>query len=482
MKNEEILKLSLTDIVEKLKNKELTSSEVTSNCLEQIEATNRLNALISVNKEIAMTYAKESDERLLNGTARKLEGVPIVVKDNICTTDYKTTCASKMLENYLSPYEATVVKRLKEAGAVIIGKSNLDEFAMGGSGENSAFGKTLNPVNEECVPGGSSSGSAASVASYECYGALGSDTGGSIRLPASFCGVVGVKPTYGLVSRYGLVAFASSLDQIGPIARTTKDCALLLDCIKGYDEKDGTSVKQNYGEYISEIKPTIKGLKIGVAKEYFSLPMNAEVKEAINAVIQFYKDNGAEIVEINLKTIDKALAVYYILSSAEAASNLSRYDGIKYGMRATNCKNLLDVYYNSRTEGFGDEVKRRIMIGNYCLSSGYYDAYYKKALQVKEVLKNEFKEAFSMVDAIISPVSSTPAFKFGSKTSPLDMYLTDIYTVPVNIVGVPAISFPVAKDRTGLPIGCQLIANNFNENVLFTLANFYEENNIRGKK
>lgn len=480
MGEKELLNLSLLEIAKKLKNKEITSTELTKLCLKQIEDTKRINALISVDEQIALSYAKESDERILNGTARALEGVPIVVKDNICTTDYKTTCASVMLDNYTSPYEATVVTKLKEAGAVIIGKANLDEFAMGGSGENSAFGKTLNPVNEECVPGGSSSGSAASVASNICYGALGSDTGGSIRLPASFCGVVGVKPTYGSVSRRGLVAFASSLDQVGPLARTVKDCALLLDTIKGYDEKDGTSINRGHNSYLNEIGGSVKGLKIGVAKEYFGLPMNEEVKEAINNVIQFYKEAGAEIVDISLKNVDKALAVYYILSSAEAASNLSRYDGIKYGERAKDAESLLDIYYKSRSEGFGAEVKRRIMIGNYCLSSGYYDAYYKKALQVKEVLKKEFKEAFGGVDAIISPVSATPAFKFGAKSSPLEMYLTDIYTVPVNIIGAPAISFPVALDKQGMPIGCQLIADSFNESVLFTLANCYEENNKRG--
>lgn len=480
MSGKELLNLSLLEIAKKLKDKEITSVELTKLCLKQIEETKRINALITVDEQIALSYAKESDERIANGTARALEGVPIVVKDNICTTDYKTTCASFMLDNYTSPYEATVVTKLKDAGAVIIGKANLDEFAMGGSGENSAFGKTLNPVNEECVPGGSSSGSAASVASNICYGALGSDTGGSIRLPASFCGVVGVKPTYGSVSRRGLVAFASSLDQVGPLARTVKDCALLLDTIKGYDEKDGTSINRSYTSYLSEIGSSVKGLKIGVAKEYFGLPMNEEVKEAINNAIQFYKEAGAEIVDISLKNVDKALAVYYILSSAEAASNLSRYDGIKYGERAKDAESLLDIYYKSRSEGFGAEVKRRIMIGNYCLSSGYYDAYYKKALQVKEVLKKEFKEAFGGVDAIISPVSATPAFKFGAKSSPLEMYLTDIYTVPVNIIGAPAISFPVASDKQGMPIGCQLIADNFNESVLFTLANYYEENNKRG--
>lgn len=474
---DKILELSVIELAKYIKEGRLSSEEVVSAYLDQIENNKDLNAVLYYDREKALSDAKVADERVKNGTARELEGVPIIVKDNISTYYYKTTCASKFLQNYVAPYEATVVKRLLDAGAVILGKANMDEFAMGSSGENSAFGKTLNPVNNEYVTGGSSSGSAASVAGNLCPASLGTDTGGSIRQPSSFCGVVGIKPTYGRVSRYGVVAFGSSLDQVGPITKNVRDNAKILDIISGYDENDDTTQVRQDAPFSESFVDSIKGMKIGVPKECFEYEMNEDVKKAINSVVDFYKKNGAEIVEISLPNIGKSLAVYYILSSAEAASNLSRFDGIKYTTRAQDYDGIIDMYYKSRSEGFGGEVKRRIMMGNYVLSASYYDAYYKKAQRVQNIIKKEFCYAFNKVDCIITPTSPTPAFKFGAKSTPLDMYLADIYTVPVNVVGVPAISFPVGKSEEGLPIGCQLIANKWEEGKLYALSEFYERNN-----
>lgn len=467
---------TLIEIKEKLQNKELSSVEVVKACIEQMKSTQNLNAVLYFDEEKSLEEARLADENILNGNARVLEGIPIVVKDNISTTELKTSCASKFLKDYVAPYNATVVNKLKDAGAIIIGKANMDEFAMGGSGENSAFGRTLNPINNEYVTGGSSSGSAATVAANQCYASLGTDTGGSIRQPAGFCGVVGMKPTYGRVSRYGVVAFASSLDQVGPITKTVRDNALILDVIKGKDESDGTSIEREDKPFSESFSDSIKGMRIGVAKELLDMPMDEDVKNAIDSTIQFYKENGAEIVDISLPSIDKTLAVYYIISSAEAASNLSRFDGIKYSTRANEYDGLVDLYFKSRTEGFGSEVKRRIMMGNYVLSASYYDAYYGQATKVQRLLKEEFKNAFDKVDAIISPVSPTTAFKFGAKATPLEMYLADIYTVPVNVIGSPAISFPVAKNSEGMPIACQLIARKWEESKLYALADFYERN------
>ena len=470
---------SVESLAKKIKSAEYTSEEVVNAFLERIESEKHINAVLYYDKENAIKLAKQSDERVKNGTAREFEGVPIIVKDNISTTELKTTCASKFLQNYVAPYNATVVERLDSHGFIIIGKANMDEFAMGGSGENSAYGKTLNPINNDYVTGGSSSGSVASVAGHLAPVSLGTDTGGSIRQPSGFCGVVGIKPTYGRVSRYGVVAFGSSLDQVGPITANVRDNALMLDVIAGYDTHDDTTVKRNDKKFSESFVQSIKGMKIGVAKEYFALGMNEEVKNAIQNTIDFYKSNGAEIVDISLPHIDKSLAVYYILSSAEAASNLSRFDGIKYTTRAKDYDGLVDLYYKSRTEGFGAEVKRRIMMGNFVLSASYYDAYYRKAQRVQNILKKEFEDAFKDVDVIISPTSPTTAFKFGSKATPLDMYLADIYTVPVNIVGVPAISFPVGASSEGLPIGCQLIADKWNESKLYALSEYFERNNRR---
>lgn len=470
-------KLSLLEVSELIKNRKVTSEEITLQIIEQIKKTEDLNALNSYNFEDALQKAKEVDSKIANGeTLSVLAGIPIVIKDNINIKGLKTTCSSKMLENYVSVYDATVVEKLRKLDAIFIAKANMDEFAMGSSNENSAFGPCLNPIDKTRVPGGSSGGSAASVKANQCYASLGTDTGGSIREPASFCGVVGMKPTYGRVSRYGVVAFASSLDQVGPLTRTVKDNAVILSAIAGYDEKETTSSKLPVPNYLNEIKEEIKGLKIGVAKEFFALGMDKEVQQAIENAIKFYRDNGAEIVDVELKNIDLALSTYYVISSAEATSNLGRFDGIRYGFRADS-NDVVDIYKKTRSKGFGKEVKRRIMLGNFVLSSGYYDAYYKKAKQVQQLLENNFAEAFKNCDALISPVSPSTAFKLGEKSNDhIKMYLSDIYTVPVNIVGSPAISFPCGKDSNGLPIGLQLIGKKFDEATLYTLANYFEEN------
>lgn len=470
-------KLSLLEVSKKIHNKEVTSQEVTNQIIQNILANKKLNALNSYNFDEALQTAKLVDQKIANGEVLPmLAGVPIVVKDNINVKGTKTTCSSKFLENYISVYDATVIQKLKQQYAIIIAKANMDEFAMGSSNENSAFGPVLNPVDNSRVPGGSSGGSACSVGAYECYGALGTDTGGSIREPASFCGVVGLKPTYGRVSRYGVVAFASSLDQVGPLTRTVKDNAIMLSAIAGYDPNETTSAKVDVPNYLLQIKDSIKGIKIGIAKEFFALGMDAEVESAVKNAIEFYKQNGAEIVDVSLKDIDLALSAYYIISSAEATSNLDRFDGIRYGVRAKDYKDLVDLYYKSRTEGFGKEVKRRIMLGNFVLSSGYYDAYYKKAKKVQQLIKDSFDEAFKKCDVLLAPTSPTVAFKLGEKTNDhIKMYLSDVYTVPVNIVGSPAISFPCAKNSEGLPIGLQLIGKKFDEATLYTLANYFEQ-------
>ena len=472
-------KLSLLEISKKIHNREVSSEEVTSQIIKQIKATEKLNALNSYNFEEALSKAKEVDQKIADGQVLPiLAGVPIVIKDNINVCGQKTTCSSKMLENYVSVYDATVIEKLKAQDAVFVGKANMDEFAMGSSNENSAFGPVLNPVDNTRVPGGSSGGSAASVGAYQCYAALGTDTGGSIREPASFCGVVGMKPTYGRVSRYGVVAFANSLDQVGPLTRTVKDNAVMLSAIAGYDEKETTSVDCPVPDYLHEIKDSVKGLKIGIAKQFFALGMDADVKIAVENAIEFYRQNGAEIVDVDLKNIDLALSAYYIISSAEASSNLSRFDGVRYGFRAEKYDDLIDLYFKTRTQGFGKEVKRRIMLGNFVLSSGYYDAYYNKAKKVQQLMADEFEEAFKKCDVLLSPTSPSVAFKLGEKSNDhIKMYLSDVYTVPVNIVGSPAISFPCGKNTEGLPIGLQLIGKKFDESTLYTFANYFEEHN-----
>ena len=469
-------KYTLVEVQHMLRTGKVSSVELVSQCIQNIEKNKDINAVLSYDKEYSLNQAKKADELLKQNCKGDLLGIPVIVKDNICTTEFKTTCASKFLENYVSPFDAFAVKKLKEAGAIIIGKANMDEFAMGGSGKNSAYGPTLNPVDKSRIPGGSSSGSAASVAANLCYCALGSDTGGSIRQPAGFCGVVGLKPTYGRVSRNGLVAFSSSLDQIGPIARSVEDTAIMLDVISGKDYADMTSVNQEKTNFKDFSNTDINGMTIGVVKEIDTAnDIHPEINIALKKLIDFYKSKGINIVEVSLPNIQKSLAVYYILSSAEASSNLARFDGIKYGERAKEAEKIDDVYTLSRTKYFGKEVKRRIIIGNYVLCSEYYDAHYKKAVEVKELIKKEFKNAFKNCDAILCPTSPTTANKLCENKTPLQVYLEDIFTVPVNIFGGPAISFPIGKYKEKLPISCQLIGDMWQEKKILDLAYIYEK-------
>jgi len=470
----EYFNLSIHETVELINKKEITYKEVVQDYLNRIEQVeDKVGATLKVMGEDALSKAQLLDERAVK--AKGLIGIPYGLKDNICSKDVETTCASKMLYNFKPPYNATVVEKLEEAGAIVLAKTNMDEFAMGSSTENSRFKKTHNPWDLNKVPGGSSGGSAASVAAGEVAFSLGSDTGGSIRQPASFCGVVGLKPTYGMVSRYGLIAFASSLDQIGPITKDVKDCATVLNAIAGHDVKDSTSVKSDTKDYTSYLSEDVKGLRIGVPKEYFQEGLNCEVENSVKEAIAFYKDKGAVIVPTSLPYTEYALSAYYIISSAEASSNLARYDGIRYGYQAESFDNLLDLYKKTRSEGFGDEVKRRIMLGTYALSSGYYDAYYKKALQVRTLIKEDFDKVFKTCDVIISPTCPTTTFGLGEKSDdPLAMYLSDIYTVPVNISGIPAISIPCGFDKNNLPIGLQLIGRPFEEEVLLKASYSFE--------
>ena len=474
-----ICEMTAEEIGKAYREKTLTVPEVVKAFLDNIEKEDeKIKAYITVCKEEAL---KKADEVQAMFDAEKemgaLAGIPIAIKDNICTKGVRTTCASKMLENFIPPYDASVMKKIEEANAIILGKTNMDEFAMGGSTENSAFFITKNPVNLDKVPGGSSGGSAAAVAGKMAPISLGSDTGGSIREPASFCGIVGMKPTYGLVSRYGLVAFASSLDQIGPFSKTVRDNAVLLTAIAGHDEMDSTSANVENKDYEKALVNDVKGLKIGVPKEYFGEGINEEVRASLEKAIEKYKELGAEVEECSLPVTEYALPTYYIIACAEASSNLGRYDGIRYGYRTKNFESLKDIYKNSRTEGFGDEVKRRIILGTYVLSSGYYDAYYKKAQKVRTIVKKGFEEAFEKYDVLLTPTVPTVAFDIGSKSkNPLEMYMTDILTVSINIAGVPAISIPCGKDSSGMPIGMQLIAKHFNEETLYRAAYTFEQN------
>lgn len=461
-----------------IKNKEISSPELTQAMLDNIESNDKdINAYITVDKEGALARAEEIQAAIDAGEELSpLAGVPMAVKDNICTKDTLTSCGSKMLYNFKPPYNATVVDRLKDAGAVVLGKLNMDEFAMGGSTETSYFGATKNPWDIERVPGGSSGGSAASVAAGECTYALGSDTGGSIRQPCSFCGVSGIKPTYGAVSRYGLVAFASSLDQIGPVGRDIKDCAQVLSIISGHDAKDSTSIKRDALDFSDCFTKDIKGMKIGVPVNYFGEGLDEDVKKPVIEAINTLKGLGAEVEEFEMKITDYAIPTYYVLACAEASSNLSRYDGIKYGYRRKDCENLLDVYYTSRSDGFGMEVKRRIMLGSFVLSSGYYDAYYNKALKVRRLIKDSFDSAFSKYDMIISPVAPTVAYKIGENSSdPLKMYLGDVYTVSINLAGIPGVSVPCGFGANGMPVGMQLIGNSFDEPKLVRAAYAFQQ-------
>ena len=469
----ELYEYTAHELAKMYRNKETTVTKVIESIYKRIEEKEpAIKAYLSLDKENALKQAEEIQKEFDEGKEMPvLAGIPVAIKDNICTKGIRTTCASRMLENFIPPYDATVIKKLKDNKCIMVGKVNLDEFAMGGSTETSAFQKTTNPHNTEYVPGGSSGGSAAAVAAHEATLALGSDTGGSVRAPASFCGVVGLKPTYGAVSRFGLIAFASSLDQIGPFAKDVTDTALLLNAICGKDEFDSTSVELGEVDYTKALVKDVNGLKIGLPKEFFGEGINSEVKEAILRKVNELKEKGASVEEFSMHTVEHALSIYYILSSAEASSNLSRFDGVKYGYRSENADNINELYENSRSEGFGPEVKRRIMLGTYVLSAGYYDAYYNKALKARTLVVDEFNKAFSKYDVIIGPTAPTTAFKLGEKMSnPLEMYLSDVCTVPVNIAGVPAISVPVGKDTKGLPIGMQIIGRAFDENTILKVA------------
>ena len=480
-----ITDLTVHELKEKLDKKELTVSEITKAYVDRInEKESDVKAFVNTLTEEALEKSKEIEEKINQGEITSdYAGIPIGIKDNMCTKGVKTTCSSKMLENFVAPYDATAVEKLNEEYLINLGKLNMDEFAMGASTEYTAFKKTANPWDLNRVPGGSSGGSAAAVAAGLVPWALGSDTGGSIRQPASFCGVVGLKPTYGLVSRYGLVAFASSLDQIGPITKDVKDSAILLNIIAGHDEKDTTSINIEKKDYTKALKNDVKGLRIGIPKEYYGEGINPEVKEALEKAIEEYKAMGAIVEEFSLPIAEYALATYYIIACAEASSNLGRFDGIRYGYRTENFENLRDIFINSRTEAFGEEVKRRIILGTYVLSSGYYDAYYKKAQQVRTLVKNEFDKAFEKYDVLITPTSPTVAFNIGQRSNnPLEMYLADICTVSVNIAGLPGISIPCGINSEGMPIGMQIIGKHFCEETILNAAYTYEQHtNFREK-
>ena len=474
---EDITRLTVHELVEKLNKNELSSEEIVKAYKARIEDKEKdVKAFITTTLDEAEKEAVKVDEERKSGAKSSFAGVPIGIKDNLCTNGVKTTCASKMLENFVAPYDATVVEKLKEQDIISLGKLNMDEFAMGSSTENSAMQITHNPWNLNKVPGGSSGGSAAAVAADMVPWALGSDTGGSIREPSSFCGVVGLKPTYGLVSRYGLVAFASSLDQVGPITKDVTDCAMLLNLIAGHDEKDSTSYNIEKKDYTKSLKNDVKGLRIGVPKEFFGEGISAEVKAKLEEAIEKYKEMGAIVEECSLDVAEYALATYYIIACAEASSNLGRFDGIRYGYRAKDYKNLKELFVNSRSEAFGPEVKRRIILGTYVLSSGYYDAYYKKAQKVRTFVKKEFDKNFEKYDVLLTPVAPTTAFGIGEKSNnPLEMYLADICTVSINIAGVPAISIPCGVDSEGMPIGMQLIGNRFDEETILNAAYTFEQ-------
>ena len=467
-----LYELTVHELIEKLDKKEITPEEITKSYIDRInEKEKDVKAFVTLTDKEALEKSKKIDR-----STAKFAGIPIGIKDNICTKGIKTTCSSKMLENFVSPYDATVMDKINAENMISLGKLNMDEFAMGASTEYSYFGTTKNPWNLKTVPGGSSGGSAAAVAANMVPWALGSDTGGSVRQPAALCGVVGLKPTYGLVSRYGLVAFASSLDQIGPITKDVEDCANLLNVIAGHDEKDSTSANTPKKDYTKNLKDGVKGLKIGVPKEFFGEGINEEVRQNLQKTIEMYKQMGAEVEECTLDIADEALAVYYIIACAEASSNLGRFDGIRYGYRTPNFENLNDIFVNSRSEGFGAEVKRRIILGTYVLSSGYYDAYYKKAQKVRTVIKQEFEKLFEKFDMLLTPTSPTVAYKIGTKSNnPLEMYLADLCTVSVNIAGLPGISIPCGVDSQGMPIGLQLIGKLFDEESIIQAAYTYEQ-------
>ena len=475
----ELYEITARVLARKIKKGEVSSEEVIKSVIQRIEQMEpTVNAYITVMAEKAIERAKESDSRRAKGEdIGPLGGVPMAIKDVIIISGTRTTAGSHILENFISPYNAHVIEKLIEAGVVFVGKTNTDEFAMGSTSETSYFGTPRNPHNTEMVTGGSSGGSGAAVAADECIAALGSDTGGSIRQPASFCGVVGLKPTYGRVSRFGLIAYASSLDQIGPITKTVEDSALILSVIAGHDKRDSTSLNESVPDYLESVEAGSKGLKIGLPEEYLGEGIDPEVKKITNEAAEKLKTEGVEVVDISLPHTEYAVPAYYLLATAEASANLERYDGVRYGFRTENPDNLFEMYAKSRSEGFGAEVKRRIMLGTYCLSAGYYDAYYRKAQKVRRLIKEDFDKALETVDAILAPVSPTPAFPIGSKINdPLQMYLADIYTISLNLAGLPGISVPAGKTSNKLPVGIQFMGRVLNEETLFKLSATLERN------
>jgi len=482
----ELFELTIKEAHRLLKSKEISSVELTRAVLDRINAVEgKIDAFITIAEKTAMEQAGRADQRIAKGHCAALTGIPLAIKDVICTRGMPTTCGSKILENFVPPYDATVIGKIKKDEAVIVGKLNMDEFAMGSSTENSGFKITRNPWDSTRVPGGSSGGSAAAVAAGMCLGALGSDTGGSIRLPASYCSTVGLKPTYGRVSRFGLVAFASSLDQIGPLAKNVADCAVLLNAIAGYDSSDSTSVPRDVPDYTAALQKGLKGVRVGIPVEYGATEgMDSEVSHAVHNAVELIGELGAETVEVSLPHTEYAVAVYYVIAPSEASSNLARYDGVKYGVRDKDQNDLIKMYRSTRSKGFGPEVQRRIIIGTYCLSAGYYDAYYGKASQVRTLIIEDFKKAFESCDVLACPVAPTPAFKIGEKVDdPLTMYLMDIFTISANLAGIPGMSVPCGFSREGLPIGLQLMGTHFNEEMLFKVAyNFEQATEFHKKK
>ncbi|MBQ6787345.1 MAG: Asp-tRNA(Asn)/Glu-tRNA(Gln) amidotransferase subunit GatA [Lachnospiraceae bacterium] len=474
----DILSYTAVGLAKAIREGKTTATEAMQAVLDKIEEVEEsIHAYVTIDKEKAIKKAEEVQKKIESGELTgALAGVPIAIKDNLCTEDMLTTCSSKMLENFVPTFSAEAIRNLEKAGAVIIGKTNMDEFAMGSTTETSYFGVTRNPWNTEHVPGGSSGGSAAAVAASECFFALGSDTGGSIRQPAAYCGVVGMKPTYGTVSRYGLVAYGSSLDQIGPLTKDVTDCATVMEVLASHDEKDSTSIKREDTDFTSALVADVKGMRIGIPSDYFREGLNPEIKDAVLATAKVLEEKGAIVEEFNLSLVEYAIPTYYTIASAEASSNLERFDGIKYGYRTPEYEGLHNMYKKTRSEGFGEEVKRRIMLGAFVLSAGYYDAYYLKALRVKSMICKAFDKAFEKYDIILGPVAPTTAPKLGaSLADPMKMYLADIYTISVNLAGLPGISVPCGMDSKGLPIGVQMIANSFEEKKLFRAAYTYEK-------
>jgi len=473
----ELYEITINEAHQLLKNKKISSRELTRAVLDRIDAVeSKIDAYITISEALAMQQAGQADETIARGNCLPLTGIPLGIKDLICTQAFATTCGSRILENFVPPYDATVIRKLKDAGAVIVGKLNMDEFAMGSSTENSGIKTTRNPWDSTRIPGGSSGGSAAAVAADMCLGALGSDTGGSIRQPASHCSVVGMKPTYGRVSRFGLVAFASSLDQIGPLAKNVTDCAILLNAISGYDNSDSTSVPRDVPDYTAALDGDLSGITVGIPEEYSATEgLDPAVMAAVSNAVGVLEELGAKRVTISLPHTQYAVAVYYVIAPSEASSNLARYDGVKYGLRNKDNPDLMNMYRSTRSQGFGPEVQRRIIIGTYCLSAGYYDAYYGKASQVRTLITADFKKAFETCDVIACPVAPTAAFKIGEKIDdPLTMYLSDIFTLSANLAGIPGMSVPCGFSAGGLPIGLQILGNHFNEEMLFKVAHGFE--------